>query len=160
MRLPHASRVRSFAVVAALLATVGCQTVDLGAPPADVNICEPGQQYFVTTIWPMFLGQEYNGKHCFDSSCHGLGTLTQMTLTDITTEIAALPMPLPNPLPPDIVDDYTQASQQMNCSDALDSRLLTFPENIQVHGGGELIDPSSQQAKDLVTTLQAWVTSP
>jgi hypothetical protein len=146
-------------LLASLLGTaLGCQTVDLGTPPADVNVCEPGPQYFVTTIWPMFLGQDYNGKHCFDSTCHG--TLTHMTLTDITNEIAKLPTPLPNPLPSDIVDDYTQASQQMNCSDALDSRLLTFPENVQVHGGGELIDPSSQQAKDLVTILEAWVTSP
>ncbi len=156
----RAGRLLLLAAASLLGGAFGCQTVDLGAPPADVNICEPGQQYFVTTIWPMFLGLEYNGKHCFDSSCHGLGTLTQMTLTDITAEIAALPTPLPNPLPQDILDDYTQASQQMSCSDAPDSRLLTFPENIQVHGGGELIDPSSQQAKDLVTTLQAWVTSP
>jgi hypothetical protein len=151
-------------VAAALLCgALGCKTVDLGAPPADVNICEPGQQYFVTTVWPMFLGQTYNGKHCFDSSCHGLGTVTQMTLTDITSDIAALPippMPLPNPLPQAILDDYTQASQQMSCSDVADSRLLTLPENIQVHGGGQLIDPSSMQAKDLLTTLQTWVTSP
>jgi hypothetical protein len=150
-------------VVAALLGSAaGCDTVDLGAPPADVNLCEPGQQYFVTNVWPMFLGMTYNTKHCFDSSCHGPGTLTALTLTDIGTEVTSLDlmMPLPNPLPADVVADYTQASRQMNCADAPDSKLLIFPENIQVHGGGQLIDPNSQQAKDLATLLSTWVTSP
>ncbi|HEX3901719.1 MAG TPA: hypothetical protein VH853_02650 [Polyangia bacterium] len=148
------------AAASLLGAASGCETVDLGAPPADVNVCEPGQQYFVSTIWPMFLGQTYNGKHCFDSTCHGSGTRTPMTLTDITMSIAGLPMPPPNPLPPDILNDYTQASQQMNCSDVPDSKLLIFPENIQIHGGGQLIDPASQQAKDTLTALEAWVASP
>jgi hypothetical protein len=148
-------------LVAALLGgAVGCDTVDLGAPPADVNQCEPGQQYFVSNVWPMFLGLDFGGKHCFASSCHGPGTLTALTLTDITAELATLSTPPPNPLPPDVLADYTQASQQMNCADAPDSKLLIFPENIRVHGGGQLIDPSSQQAKDLSTLLSTWVTSP
>jgi hypothetical protein len=145
---------------AALLGAAGCQTVDLGAPPADVNACEPGQQYFVSTIWPMFLGMDYGGKHCFDSGCHGLGSRTPLTLTDISATLATLPSPPPNPLPPDVLADYTQASQQMNCSDVADSKLLIFPENVQVHGGGQLIDPNSQQATDTLMLLETWVGSP
>ena len=38
----------------------------------------------------------------------------------------------------------------MNCSDVPDSKLLIFPENIQIHGGGQLIDPTSQQATDIL----------
>jgi hypothetical protein len=144
---------------AGLLGAAGCQTVDLGAPPADVNACEPGIQYFTSNVWPMFLGMAYNGKHCFDSGCHDLGSRTPLTLTDISTELP-LPSPPPNPLPPDIMADYTQAAQQMNCSDVADSKLLIFPENIQVHGGGQLIDPNSQQATDTLTLLQTWVNSP
>ena len=48
----------------------------------------------------------------------------------------------------------------MNCSDVPDSKLLIFPENIQVHGGGQLIDPSSQQATDTLRLLMTWVSSP
>jgi hypothetical protein len=142
------------------LAGAGCQTVDLGAPPADVNACEPGQQYFVTNVWPMYLSMDFGGKHCFDAKCHALGSNTPMTITDITASLMTLPTPPPNPLPPDILADYTQAAEQMNCSDVPDSKLLTFPENIQVHGGGQLIDPSSQQAKDILALLMTWVTSP
>jgi hypothetical protein len=150
---------RALFAAAALLGAAGCQTVDLGAPPADVNASEPGIQYFASTVWPMFLAMDYGGKHCYDSSCHDLGSRTPLTLTDISSELP-LPSPPPNPLPPDLVADYTQASQQMNCSDVADSKLLIFPENIQVHGGGQLIDPSSQQATDTLTLLETWVSSP
>jgi hypothetical protein len=143
---------------AALLlgAATGCQTVDLGAPPADVNLCEPSQQYFVTQIWPNFLGNTYNSKHCFDSSCHGTGTLTAMTLTDITASIATLSTPPPNPLPPDILADYAQATQKMNCADPLDSDLLIYPENRLAHGGGMLIAPTGPEP----TLVQMWITAP
>ena len=154
---------RAALAVAALLGAAGCQTVDLGAPPADVNACEPSVQYFITNVWPMFLSMDYGGKHCFDSGCHDLGSRTPLTLTDISASIATIPpppAPLPNPLPPDVEADYTQASQQMNCSDVADSKLLIFPENIQVHGGGQLIDPNSQQATDTLKLLETWVNSP
>lgn len=154
---------RAALAAAALLGAAGCQTVDLGAPPADVNACEPGIQYFVTNVWPMFLAMDYGSKHCYDSGCHLLGSSAQLSLTDISTSIAMLPQPpnpLPNPLPPDIVADYTQAAQEMNCADVADSKLLIFPEGIQVHGGGQLIDPNSQQAMDTLKLLETWVSSP
>jgi len=61
--------------------TAACQTVDLGAPPADVNACEPGQQWFIDQIWPNFLAQGYGGKHCYDVSCHAIGSPNGLILT-------------------------------------------------------------------------------
>ncbi len=143
----------------ALVGAAGCDTVSLGAPPADVNLCEPSQTFFVQQIWPGFLGMSYNGKHCFDSSCHGPGSSAPMSLTDISTKVAALPQP-PNPVPlpldPDVLADYTQATQRMNCADPLDSDLLTYPENVHTHGGGMLIMPNGPEAM----LVQMWITAP
>jgi hypothetical protein len=134
---------------AALGAGLSCQTVDLGAPPADVNACEPGQQWFIDQVWPNFLGADYNGKHCYDSTCHGPGSTTAMTLTN-PIEPGVLPFPM------DWQNNYTQATQRMNCSDAADSALLILPEGVQVHGGGMLIMPSGPEA----TLVEQWVTMP
>ena len=131
------------------VAPSGCQTVDLGAPPADVNLCEPSQQFFVDSIWPMFLGNTYNGKHCYDSGCHGSGSTTAMTLTN-PIEAGAIP------LPADWEANYTQATHRMNCSDAPDSDLLIYPENRVPHGGGMLILPTGPEA----TLISMWVTAP
>jgi len=134
---------------AALGVGLGCQTVDLGAPPADVNACQPGQQWFIDMVWPNFLGADYNGKHCYDSTCHGPGSTTAMTLTN-PIEPGVLPFPT------DWQNNYTQAAQRMNCSDAADSALLILPEGVQVHGGGMLIMPSGPEA----TLVEQWVTKP
>ena len=37
---------------------LGCETVDLGHPPADINACRPSQQCFVDEIWPNFLAKD------------------------------------------------------------------------------------------------------
>ena len=144
--------------VAALTSLGACQTVKLGDPPADVNACQPGQQWFVNRIWPNFLGQDYGGKHCYDASCHGAGSTTAMTLTDISAEVQSLMSmtSLPNPLPPDVLADYTQAAQRMNCSDVLDSALLLLPEGFQVHGGGMLI----MQGGPEEMVVKQWVMMP
>jgi hypothetical protein len=143
---------RTLLVAAALLwgAGLGCQTVDLGAPPADVNLCEPSQQFFIDSIWPMFLGNTYNGKHCYDSGCHGSGSTTAMTLTN---PLETAPM---LPLPADWEANYTQATHRMNCSDPADSDLLIYPENRVPHGGGMLIMPTGPEA----TLISMWVTAP
>ena len=149
MRFPAG---RTLLVAAALLwgAGLGCQTVDLGAPPADVNLCEPSQQFFIDSIWPMFLGNTYNGKHCYDSGCHGSGSTTAMTLTN---PLETAPM---LPLPADWEANYTQATHRMNCSDPADSDLLIYPENRVPHGGGMLIMPTGPEA----TLISMWVTAP
>ena len=148
----RAGRLLLVAAFLLLGGALGCQTVDLGAPPADVNLCEPSQQFFVTSIWPMFLGNTYNQKHCYDSGCHGSGSTTAMTLTN-----PSVAMPDPTmPLPADWEANYTQATHRMNCSDPLDSDLLIYPENRVPHGGGMLIMPTGPEA----TLISMWVTAP
>ena len=133
------------------VAPLGCQTVDLGAPPADVNLCEPSQKFFVESVWPMFLGNTYSGgKHCYDSGCHGSGSTTAMTLTDPMG--AAATMPLSGVW----AANYEQATHRMNCSDPLDSDLLIYPENRVPHGGQMLIMPTGPEA----ALVASWVMAP
>ena len=146
----RSGRLFLLAAAALLGAGLGCQTVDLGAPPADVNLCEPSQQFFIDSIWPMFLGNTYSGKHCYDSGCHGSGSTTAMTLTNPIETAPTLP------LPADWEANYTQATHRMNCSDPLDSDLLIYPENRVPHGGGMLIMPTGPEA----TLVSMWVTAP
>jgi hypothetical protein len=138
---------------AALGAVLGCQTVDLGAPPADVNACEPGQQWFIDMVWPSFLGAAYdNGGttvHCTDSNCHGPSPKGQLALV-IPAEPGTIPFPA------DWASNYISASNLMNCSDPADSRLLLLPEGAQVHGGGMLIMAGGPEA----TLVEQWVTMP
>jgi hypothetical protein len=106
--------------------------------------------WFANQIWPNFLGQDYNGKHCYDSSCHGSGSKTAMTLVDPGAT------PVTFPLSGDWANDYIQAAHEMNCSDVLDSSLLLLPENVQVHGGGQLIMKGGPEEK----LVQQWITNP
>jgi len=139
---------------AALFGAAGCQTVDLGAPPADVNACEPGQMWFLSQVWPNFLGQTYTGNvHCYDANCHGPNPKGQLALINST-------QPMTFPLQPDWAANYASASQLMNCADPLDSRLLILPEGLQTHGGGMLIDPTSTQGMQIASILTMWVTQP
>jgi hypothetical protein len=134
---------------AALGAGLGCQTVDLGAPPADVNVCEPGQQWFIDQIWPNFLGADYGGKHCYDATCHATGSRNGLILT-VPVEPGAIPFPA------DWAANYASAANQMNCSLVDESRLLILPENLQVHGGGMLIMQNGPEAM----LVEQWVTMP
>lgn len=126
----------------------GCDTVDLGTPPADVNACTPSQMWFVDQIWPNFLGKDYNGRHCYDSDCHG-NSNTPLTLVN-PVEAGSLP------LPADWASNYKAAASEMNCADVLDSALLLLPENVQVHGGNQLIMKGGPEEM----LVQQWVTQP
>jgi hypothetical protein len=139
---------RRLVMLALVAALAGCDTVDLGTPPADVNVCMPGQMWFVDQIWPNFLGQEYNGKHCYDSDCHG-GAASGMKLVNPIE-------PGTFPLPADWAANYRQAANEMNCSDVLDSKLLLLPENVQVHGGGQLILKGGMEE----TLVEQWIMNP
>jgi hypothetical protein len=142
-------RLTALSLIAGLLTATGCETVDLGAPPAEVNACMPGQMWFVTQIWPNFLGQDYNGKHCTDSSCHGGGGSAMMTLVNPVD-------PVTFPLTGDWANDYTQAAHEMNCADATDSALLRQPEGVQVHGGGQLIMKGGPEEM----LVEQWIAQP
>ncbi len=137
------------AALALLGAGSGCETVDLGPPPAEVNACMPGQMWFVNQIWPNFLAKDYGGKHCTDSSCHGSGSKTTMTLVNPVD-------PVTYPLTGDWANNYAQAAHEMNCADVKDSSLLLLPEGVQVHGGNQLIMKDGPEAM----LVEQWITQP
>jgi hypothetical protein len=132
-----------------------CETVDLGAPPADVNACRPSQSFFVKTIWTNVLSAPYGAKHCADAGCHAVGSQNAFTLIANPLPMMAATDPVPNPLPDDWSANYLAASQEMSCDDPSTSKLIITPTN-PTHGGGMLFATSSME----VTDLTAWVTAP
>jgi hypothetical protein len=138
--------VPSLLLAAALSAA--CETVDLGTPPADVNACQPGRQFFIDDIWPMILAKDYAGKHCYDSQCHGSASTNSLKLA-VPVETGALPFPT------DWESNYRATSQQMNCSNVAASKLLMIPTSAN-HGGGMLFTPTGPEAM----LIQMWVTQP
>jgi len=128
---------------------VGCGTVDLGDPPADVNACRPSRSYFLSDVWPGFLAKDYGGKTCGDSRCHDRASGRQLVVTT-PTSAAALP------LPPDWEANYLSATSQMQCSDAKGSSLYTRAAGLQTHGGGKLIEPDGPEA----LIIETWVGAP
>jgi hypothetical protein len=127
---------------------VGCDTVDLGTPPDDVNACRPSQQYFIDVIWPMVLDVDYGGKRCNDSGCHDQSSGRPLTLVDPVNP-GALPLPM------DWAGNYMSTTEQMNCSNVGASRLILFPTGQMVHGGQTLFAPDSEQ----VTLIKAWISA-
>jgi hypothetical protein len=134
-----------------------CETVDLGAPPADVNACRPSQSFFVTDVWPNVLDKPHGGKKCSDATCHdtvtaagGFGLIANpQPMLDPT-------MAPPLPLPDAWAQNYTSTAFQMSCTDVMASRLIVFPTGTTMHGGGALFSTTSPE----VTTIKTWVTAP
>jgi hypothetical protein len=138
------------ATAGALGALGACETVDLGAPPSDVNVCRPSQQYFVDVIWPMVLSKDYGGKHCYDSMCHGSGSSNSLRLVVPTGND-----PSTIPLSGVWAANYRATAQQMNCSNVAASALIELPENLKTHGGQRLFPPGSDED----TAIRMWVTA-
>jgi hypothetical protein len=131
------------------LVVASCGTVDLGAPPADVNACRPSRAYFLSDVWPSFIDKDYSGKKCGDSRCHDPTSGRQFVVTP--------PKSAPGlPLPADWEANYISASMQMQCSDVKGSPLYTRAAGLQTHGPGKLIEPAGAEA----LVLQMWVTAP
>lgn len=130
-------------------ALVGCETVNLGAPPADINACRPGQNFFVAEIWPNVLAKDYGGKHCYDAACHDVSSGRPLTLT-IPMNAGAVP------LPADWAANYRSASEHMNCTNVKASELLALPSGLRTHGGGKLFEEDGPEA----TLIQMWVGQP
>jgi hypothetical protein len=136
-------------VFAATLVGIGCDTVDLGGSPADVNACRPSQTFFVDKIWPEFLGKSYGAVHCYDARCHDPGSGRALVIVPPTTMGMV-------PLPPDWAALYRSAAEQTQCTSALSSPLVTRPDGRQTHGGGMLIQPGGPEE----VLVQMWVTAP
>jgi hypothetical protein len=139
-----------------------CETVDLGAPPADVNACRPSQVYFVNHIWPDVLNKPYGTKRCSDAGCHGAGNQTAFALIAdpqplVTTFTMASTTPMADPivtlpLPDDWSNNYRAASQEMNCDDPTASQLVLTPTS-PTHGGNMLFSTTSPE----VLEIEKWV---
>jgi hypothetical protein len=129
--------------------SAGCETVDLGDPPADINACRPSQQFFLDQIWDNFLDKDYGGKRCHDSGCHDALAGNQLTIPPPSVPKA---LPLEGPW----ADVYRSATEQMHCTNVRGSDLLTRPAGLVTHGGGKLIEPNGEEA----TLIEMWVTAP
>ena len=127
------------------LGVLGCDTVDLGDPPADVNACRPSQQFFYERIWPEFLGKDHNGKRCSDTRCHDASS-PRVLLLPVPTSQPGLP------LPSDWAAVYKAATEQMLCTNVSASPLIARPSNPD-HGGTMLIDPNGPEA----ALVRMWV---
>jgi hypothetical protein len=130
----------------ALAGVAACDTVDLGKPPADVNACRPSQQFFYERIWPEFLGKDHGGKHCSDARCHDAASPRFLLLPPPQTAGTL-------PLPPDWAAVYKAATEQMFCTNAGASPLLTKPSAQTSHAGGKLIEPDGPEA----ALIREWV---
>ena len=139
--------------VAAGALCAGCNTVDLGSPPADVNACRPGRQFFIDQIWPNVLDQDYGGKHCGDSSCHAPGNQHALLLVTPSGPGSIMGGVI---VPMEWESNYESAANEMNCSNADASLLLEKPSGLQTHGGGMLFSSTGTEA-DLITM---WVSQP
>jgi hypothetical protein len=132
-------------VGAASLAFGACDTVDLGAPPADVNACRPSPQFFYERIWPEFLGKDYSGRHCSDTRCHDASSPRVLLLPAPTS---APGLPLPN----DWAAVYLAATRQMSCTNVSSSPLIARPSS-PTHGGTMLIEVNGAEA----ALVRMWV---
>ncbi len=146
-------------VLAAVLGAFGglpaCHTVDLGAPPADVNACRPSQQFFVDEIWPNVIAQDYGGKHCYDATCHDPGSGRRPSFLPNPQPALTPGQMLMGPLPDDWQMNYLRAADEMNCSDVGSSPLLEYAEGGMGHPGGVLFKSTDPQDMK----LRMWVKS-
>jgi hypothetical protein len=140
----------AFALPLLPAALAGCDTVDLGATPADVNACRPSEQFFVQQVWPNYLSKDFGGKHCYDPRCHdGSGTGGALNLNPPA-------VPLAFPLPPEWQNVYKSASEQTECTIPRSSKIVEKPDGVITHGGGMLISPSGPE----VDLIVQWVSAP
>jgi hypothetical protein len=153
-RLPLAAALAALGALA-VSGLGACQTVDLGDPPADVNACRPGQQFFVDQIYPNVLDKDYGGKKCGDAACHAPGN--QHALLLVAPPAGSTPMIVGGAITPtQLADDYTSAANQMNCANVSASTLLAKPSGLQTHGGGMLFSPTGTEAQ----LIEMWVGQP
>jgi hypothetical protein len=151
MRAPRSFLPGLLALAMTAAAGVGCETVDLGEPPADINACRPGPQWFIDQIWPNVLAKDGypGGVHCYDAACHG--ALAPNAL-DLMVPTSAGSIPLAN----EWATNYMSVTEEMSCSNVASSKLLELPGGIRRHGGGKLFEPDGPEA----TLIKMWISQP
>jgi hypothetical protein len=128
----------------------GCDTVDLGEPPADVNACRPSETFFVERVWPEFLSRDFAGKRCSDSGCHDAASARRLRLP-------APSSPPGLPLPADWGLVYRSATDQLICTSPGASPLITKPSGQASHGGNLLAAPLIEPDGPEAALVRAWV---
>ncbi|MBK9031729.1 MAG: hypothetical protein IPL61_10460 [Myxococcales bacterium] len=128
-------------VTAAVLASAGCPTVDLGDDPVEPGVCRPSPDYFRTRIWPEYLAQPEMAKSCVGrAGCHGE-----------TDGRSALRLDVSEPI--DFTRNYQVVTRFLNCGTPEASSLFTKPlTGEDPHGGGDMFtaaDPS-------VAVFEGW----
>jgi hypothetical protein len=147
------ARGRVLGLSAAVLLGGACQTVDLGAPPADINACQPSQDYFVDQVWPNVLNKDYGGRKCSDANCHDPSNGRPLSLIPSPQPTLDPTMPAPQPLPSDWAANYLSTTEQMSCTDVTASDLLEYPTATRPHGGGMLFSITGPEA----LIIEGWV---
>src|SRR4029079_9885120 len=131
----------ALAVPAVASQTIGCETVDLGEPPADGNDCRPSEQYFIDEVCQIYLSRDDypTAVHCYDASCHGALAPNAMDLVVPTVPGAV-------PLIGDWAANYMAVTEEMSCVKAATRKRIELPAGLKVHGGGKLIEPDGPEA--------------
>jgi hypothetical protein len=132
----------AFGVACAALSTlVACPTVDLGASPPDIGLCNPtkGEPYFESDVWPNYLNLSPATKQCTASGCHDQNGQSALRFQT-------------NPV--DLPTNYKAAQVYLNCDTPESSELLIKPlAGVEPHGGGDIFASDSDPA---VVTFLAW----
>jgi hypothetical protein len=111
--------------------------------------------FFVSSIWPEFLGKTYAGNQtCGQSSCHDAPSGRLLRVVEPASVSGAAPPPT-FPLAPgsDWEIDYRSAVQQMICTNSRGSELYTRAAGLRSHAPGKLIEPDGPEA----ILLDMWV---
>lgn len=147
--VPSVALVASLGTCLVALGGSGCDTVELGTPPADVNACRPDETFFYERVWPEFLAREFAGRRCSDSGCHDAASGRRPSLPAPTSQPGL-------PLPPDWALVYKSAADQVICTSPSASPLVTRPSSATHAGsllGTPLIEPDGPEA----ALVRAWV---
>jgi hypothetical protein len=121
----------------AVLAGLGCPTVDLGESPPAPGLCRPDLAYFKTVVWPELIDNPTPERGCIaEAGCHqqangrsALRFITQAPLSD-----------------PDLNQNFEVATRFLNCGTPEASSFVTKPlSGIDPHGGGDLFSTADPE---------------
>lgn len=115
----------------ALLAA-GCPTIDLGEEPVSPGSCRPDPAYYRDVVWPEYIAPADEARSCVAAGgCH-----------QQENGRSALRLSVAEPIDHD--GNYNVVTRFLNCASPDASSLLTKPlSGVDVHGGGDLLDPGS-----------------
>jgi hypothetical protein len=155
LRALHRIALAGASLIAALLG--GCDTVDVGPPTGPPMGCNASTAFFVTDVWPKYLGPAAPGYNCGQSACHdanaGHGYFRLMNPSDGPPA----PTDPPSSWPDDWRFNYTNSARLLNCADPTSSLIDTVPSGRgQPHPPGDVV--TDHAAADMLFAM--WATAP